>query len=630
MMGEQQSVMWGMPIDPKIGMRIDEIVEQIAEERPGAPAVRWMGRDLTYRQLVERATRLAEALMRAGAGHGDIVAVQLPRGFDLVCVLLAVLRLGAVYTVMPLDWPVARRQEVLALTRARMCVSNDADAFEFAQPMVSVERLLSGAPPFATANSGEQLAADPAFANLSEACCIFFTSGSSGIPKCTLAPHRGIIRVGKDPEAGFGPSTVFLQSSSMAWDLFAVELWGPLLNGGTTLLRASEQFSYDDLRDAVKDGANTAFLTPAVFNGAVSDDPGSLRGLDKIFTGGERASAEHVRRFLAMYPGSTISNIYGPVEATIWVTVQRMTSVADVGTDVPIGTPVPCTEIYLLDEAHHVVPVGEIGEIAIAGHGVALGYLGNPEETGKSFLTLPIGEAGAEVRVYLTGDFGRIDDRGLLRFHGRRDRQVKIQGVRVEPYEVERAVTGLPGVQAAAAVPIPVGAKQPDGLALVYATGRSAVPQPEDVRRAVADALPPAFVPRVIRQFDTLPLNGNSKIDQARAADLLRGSDLAGDGRGGRARTPLMTLLVELEALTGVRPSAGSDVVDLGLTSITALKLVGRVRQIHGVHLPMNVIFRRRTPEAIANWLAGQTTSPSSAGDRNDVPDDEREIADAR
>jgi len=605
---KQQSVISGPPLDTAVGCRIDEMVWQWAAQRPDAPAVRWLGQDLTYRQLVERADQIAGALADAGVGAGKVVAVQLPRCFDLVCVLLAVLRLGGIYTAMPLDWPIARRREVLTLTGARLCVSNDADAFESAPPMVSVERLLSS-PPVVIADREARPVADPASADLSSACCIFFTSGSTGVPKSAVAPHRGVIRVAKDPEAGFGPASVMLQSSSMAWDLFAVELWAPLLNGGTTLLRASERFSYDDLRDAVKAGANTACLTPTLFNGAVSDDPESLRGLETIFIGGERASAEHVRSFLRSYPGSTMFNIYGPVEATIWVSRYRITSAADVGTDVSIGTPVPWTQIYILNDAHQVAPVGEVGEIAAAGEGVALCYLGNPEETEERFVALPIGEDGANVRVYLTGDFGSIDDQGLLRFHGRRDRQVKIQGVRVEPHEVERVVAALAGVQAVVALPIPVGAQRPEGLAVVYATGQSAEPHPDDVRRAVADALPPVFVPRVIRRFDVLPLNANGKVDQVRATDLLSSADSAAAGQHERARTPLMTLLVELEALTGVAPSVKSDVVDLGLTSISALKLIGRLRAIHGLELPMNEIFRRRTPEAIASWLTEQTMS---------------------
>ncbi|MFD1051062.1 AMP-binding protein, partial [Kibdelosporangium lantanae] len=220
---------------------------------------------------------------------------------------------------------------------------------------------------------------------------MFFTSGSSGAPKCAVAPHRGVIRIVKDPEMCFDTTTVMLQSASMAWDLFALELWAPLLNGGTAVLRSSEHFSYDDLRLGVDAGVNTVFLTPTLFNSVVLDDIEALRGVRMVFIGGDRALPKPVETFLTRFPDSAVVNLYGPVEATIWVTRHLMTGVDDFDNDVPVGRPSPWTQIYLLDDDHEVVPVGEVGEIAAAGDGLALCYLGNPEETARRFRTLPIG-----------------------------------------------------------------------------------------------------------------------------------------------------------------------------------------------------------------------------------------------
>ncbi|HEY2793161.1 MAG TPA: AMP-binding protein, partial [Micromonosporaceae bacterium] len=585
--------------------RIDTIVRGWAERTPDAVAVRWSGTEFSYRQLVDEADRLADGLRAIGLRPCDVVAGQLPRTPDLVCLLLAVLQVGAIYTLMPLDWPTARRGEVLDLTGARICVSADADAFEAETPMVSLERLRLAEPGALPSRTAGRPALDEHLGDLSEACCVFFTSGSTGRPKCAVAPHRGVIRVAMDPESAFNSSTVLLQSASMAWDLFAFELWSPLLNGGTAVLRSSDYFSYDDLRLAIKDGVNTVFLTPTLFNGAVADDIEVLSGVRTVFIGGDRASAKSVETFLNRFPGSAVINLYGPVEATIWISRYRMTSIEDFDDDVPVGSPGVWTDVYLLDDDRNVVGLGEIGEIAAAGPGLAFGYLGNAEETAKRFRMLPLGPGGAEIRVYLTGDFGSIDDDGRLRFHGRRDRQVKIQSVRVEPHEVERVVGELPGVNAVVAMPIPVGAIQPDGIALIYATGQSSTPRPDEVREAVQATLPVAFVPRVIRQVDSLPLNAYEKLDQQRITKLIVEAAEERAGASGRPeRTPLMTLLLEIEALTGVPAAMDSDVVKLGLTSISGLKLINRMRAIHGIRLPMNVIFRSRTPEAIAQWIA--------------------------
>lgn len=593
---QSRSALIGGPVVTTAGERIEQIVAHHAAVRPESTAVRWGQEELSYRQLTARADEIARSLTAAGIGPSDVVGVQLPRCIDLVCVILGVLKAGAIYTLMPLDWPQDHRREVLERTGSRLCVSRAEDSFDCPQPMVTVDALTHDRVPEPAAAPGPGH-----LGNLDSACCVFFTSGSTGAPKCAVVPHMGVIRVVLAPVLGFGPSTVMLQSHSPAWDTFAIELWGPLLNGGVCVLRQSEYFSYDDVRHGVKTGVNTVFLTPSVFNGAVTDDPESLSGLDTVVLGGERASAGHIRAFLDRCPGARVFNIYGPVEATICVTVHRLTADDEISGDVPVGAPVPATGIHLLDEARRPVAKGEIGEIAISGDGVAFGYLGDPEGTAGHFPRLPLGEHGKMIQVYLTGDYGRVDDHGLLRFHGRRDRQVKILGTRIEPGKVEQVAGDLPGVTAAAALPIPSGSAEPDGLALIYAAKEQSGPEPDAVRDAIASALPAAFVPRVIHRVDALPTNANGKTDLAAVAGLVSALDTEAGTR--RERTPLMTLLIELEALTGVAASADSDVMDLGLRSITALKLIRRVNATHGIRVPMNVIFRSRTPEAIAEWI---------------------------
>ncbi|TDV49769.1 non-ribosomal peptide synthetase [Actinophytocola oryzae] len=582
----------GAALTPHPGRRIDEIVARRAEERPHLTAVRCGDETVSYRELVDRADRIAATLTAAGIGPSDVVAVQLPRDIDMVCVVLGVLRAGAIYTLMPLDWPVDRRRDVLARTGSRLCVTRPDDRFDAATPMTS-PRLLHAAPLDALPRAdGHELG------DLRDACCVFFTSGSTGQPKSAVAPHLGVIRVVFDPVLRFDRETVMLQAHSPAWDTFALELWGPLLHGGVTVLSESTYFSHDDLRAAVRLGVNTVFLTPTVFDDAVTGEPDCLAGLDTVVLGGERVSPAHLKAYLDRYPGATVFNIYGPVEATICVTVHHVTPDDDFGRDLPVGRPVPATSVHVVDASLVPVASGEVGEIVVAGDGIALGYLGDPAETATRFAVAPLGEHGADVRVYRTGDYGRIDAHGRLCFEGRRDRQVKILGLRVEPREVELAAMALDGVTSALAVPVPPEA--PDMLGLVYTAPDGT--GPEVVRQAVGAALPGPFVPKVIRRVDTLPRNANGKADLPAVAALL--STVA--ERAPVRVTPLTTVLAELTKLTGREATEDSDVIDLGLTSITALKLIGRINAVHGVRVPMRVVFRGRTPAAVAEWIAGR------------------------
>ena len=589
------SVLIGPELDEAADARVDELILRRALENPDAPAVRWRGRDLSYRDLVAEAELVAGGLRGIGAGRGEVVAVRLPRGPELIATLLGVLLLGATYTAIPPEWPAPRAADVLRRSNASVCVTDGSPLPQSQAAVVDREKLLAG--------TAQPLLAPHRPALPDGACCVFFTSGSTGIPKCVLSPHSGVARVAFDPRLGFGRDTVMAQSASLAWDGFTFEVWCPLVTGGCVVPRDSEFFSFDDIRTAVEQGVNTVFLTPTLFNATVTDDIEALRGLRAVMLGGEAVSVKHTGLALHHFPDLTVFNLYGPVEATMCLTGYRVSG-AETG-EIPIGTPLAATSVFLLDEHQRPVDVGERGEIAVAGAGVAFGYLGDEAETARRFRTLPLGPDGAEVRVYLTGDVGLCDDDGDIVFRGRQDRQVKVQGVRVEPGEVERVIGGVPGVGSVIVVPTPPGASSSTGLAALYTTSGPDVVDEQRIRSAVHAELPAAFVPNLLRRVAALPVTDTGKVDQRRVAALL-GSEHTPEPE---SESPLEVVLRHLTDLLGEKPAADADIFELGATSISALNLARRIGKHFGVKVPVSAVLRGRTPNAVTEYLEAKVAA---------------------
>jgi D-alanine--poly(phosphoribitol) ligase subunit 1 len=340
---------------------------------------------------------------------------------------------------------------------------------------------------------------------------VFFTSGTTGRPKAVLSPHRATQRLFTgDTFADFGPGQVMAQTAPAPWDAFAMEVWGMLTTGGTCVLPEDDRLLPDDLRDLVTEaGVNQLWLTSSLFNLFVDEDIDSFVGVRRVITGGERLSVDHVRRFLTRHPDIALVNGYGPVESCVFATTHAVT-LADcqLPDGIPIGRPVPGTEVYVL---HGDVPAeqGRTGEICVVGDGLALRYL--DEDAPASFVTMTL--ADHPVLVYRTGDLGRFDEHGVLRFAGRADRQVKVAGHRIEPADIESVVRALPGVRDCAVLPVP----GPDGdyerLAMFY-TADPTAQDPTALRQLLTAALPAYQVPGMIRNLAELPRTSNGKLDR--------------------------------------------------------------------------------------------------------------------
>ncbi|MFD3485981.1 amino acid adenylation domain-containing protein [Streptomyces sp. NPDC058665] len=528
---------------------IHEAVAQQARLRPDATALVFGRRRVSYRTLDLAAEAYAAELGRLGVGPGRPVPVLLPRSPQLVAVLLAVLKRGAAYAALDHKLPADRLRTVLGMVAPPVVVApspgahvlpavDDDDRTVWRPPAEELTEAAERAPaarrPSHAPHAPDSVDASDAADDGAAPATVFFTSGTTGTPKGVLSPHRATTRLfGPDSFADFGPGRVMSQAAPVSWDALTLELWSMLTTGGTVVLVDGDYFLPDDLAELVEStGLDTIWLTAALFNLFVDEDPDCFTGLRQVFTGGERLSAPHIRAFLARHPGITLVNGYGPVECCVFVTTHRIRPAdceAEYG--IPLGTAVPGTAIHVLD-GDREVPPGTLGEICVSGDGLADGYLGNERATRESFTTFDPGTGPR--RIYRTGDLGRLDGEGVLHFHGRADRQIKISGHRVEPAETEAAALRLPGIRECAVVPVagrsgayerlamfyteePYGGTDAKGDADTAVDGSDA--EPEAVRKALAAVLPRAQVPDEVRRIGSFPRTPNGKIDIAALLD---------------------------------------------------------------------------------------------------------------
>ncbi|MEV8478007.1 amino acid adenylation domain-containing protein [Streptomyces sp. NPDC051173] len=591
--------------------------EAQAARTPEATAVTYEGTALSYAELNARANRLARFLVERGAGPGRIVALALPRSLELTVGLLAVLKSGAAYLPLDPGYPAERIRAVaedaapaLLVTDAQVAAGlpeTGATAVVLGDEATDRELAALASTDLTDADRSAPLTpADTAY--------IIHTSGSTGRPKGVVIPHSNVIRLFETSAAhfAFGPDDVWTLFHSYAFDFSVWEFWGPLLHGGRlvvvphTTTRAPGEF----LELLRREGVTVLNQTPSAFQQLIQADlaagaDGGPLALRYVVFGGEALEPAHLRPWLERHGDEApeLINMYGITETTVHVTYQRITRriIEDGRARSVIGTALPDLRVYVLDHCLQPVPPGWVGEMYVAGPGLARGYLGRPALTAERFVADPFGRAGE--RMYRTGDLARRSADGTLEYAGRSDQQVKIRGFRIEPGEIEAALAAHPSVALAAVV-----ARQTDGAAdrmlvgyAVPAPGHT--PDPAQLRAHLAQLLPEHMVPSACVVLDELPLTANGKLD----AKSLPAPDFAA-AAGGRAPVSAAQALVcrlyeELLRLPEGTVGADDNFFDLGGQSLLATRLLTRLRAATGAEVPMAAVFTTPTPAGIAAHL---------------------------
>ncbi|SAK44385.1 non-ribosomal peptide synthetase [Caballeronia pedi] len=554
---------------------------QIVERQPDAIALRSGERALTYRELDRMSNRLAHRLRAHGVARETRVAVDMARSLELIVATLAILKAGGCYLPLYRGQPPERRQRMLDDTRTAL-VLHDAGLSTGDWPVAALH--IDSA--MLAEGDDRPVGIDIAPQSLVN---IMYTSGSSGLPKGIELTHAGIVDMAMDL-LDFPPQCVLFQSS-YAFDASSYEIWSALLRGDQLVVAACEQLTPADLRrEIATHGAGNLLLTTSLFNLLVTEDLECLSGLRTILTGGDTASVASFQRVLLRFPEITLLNCYGPTETSVFVTSFRATPDRRLRHPVPIGAPRASARILVLDDFLNVCPIGVAGDLYIAGDVLARGYVGLTGITAERFVADPYGPPGA--RMYRTGDLARWNEAGELEFAGRADQQVKVRGLRVEPGEIETALSEQPSIRACAVL------AQQDGaasrlIAYVVVDGQY---DESHVRAALRQRLPDYMMPVGFVRLDRLPITRNGKLDRKALPAFQARTSATREPATPREAT-LTKLFADVLGLASV--GADDGFFALGGDSILSIQLVSRARKAGLVLTPADV-FREKTPAALA------------------------------
>jgi amino acid adenylation domain-containing protein/non-ribosomal peptide synthase protein (TIGR01720 family) len=485
---------------------------------PDAVAASCGGATLSYQELNERANWLAHALIAEGVGPDSVIAVLDERGLDFLVMMLAIFKAGGGY--LPLDpaHPDGRIGQVLTESGVNLLLAGAASR-DRAKTLIAglagrMPRLLDLAALEASESRHDNPPRRHAPANLA---FVIYTSGSTGKPKGALVEHQGMFNnlITKVPALGLTSEDVIAQTASQCFDISVWQFLTALVLGARVEI-FPDAISRDPLRlseEIALRGVTILEAVPSMIRALLdaSETGEALAGLRWLLPCGEAFAPELCRSFMERHPKVRLLNAYGPVECSDDVSYYPIeTPPAGNDLSVPIGRPVDNTRLYLLNRWLEPVPVGVAGEICVGGVQVGRGYLNRPDLTAERFVPDPFGGSGD--RLYRTGDLGRYREDGVIEFLGRVDHQVKIRGHRIEPGEVEAALTTHPRVHAAAVVARPAG---PGIHRLVaYVVGVEGPADPDALRQHLRATLPDYMIPSAFVTLEALPLTPNGKIDR--------------------------------------------------------------------------------------------------------------------
>jgi amino acid adenylation domain-containing protein/non-ribosomal peptide synthase protein (TIGR01720 family) len=541
---------WNASAEDVPQLTVPELFARRVTENPDAPALIFEGTELSYAELDRRSNRLARLLISQDVGPESFVAVALPRSIDMVVTVLAVHKAGGAYLPIDPTYPADRIAYMLEDCAPVLTISTPLDASAFDDAPLTPR------------------------AGLTNSAYVIYTSGSTGRPKGVVVTHAGVASLLTQQMRAFevGAGSRVLQFAALSFDAAAWELCMSLLSGACLVVAPPERVMPGDTMAALVAEAGVTHVTlPPTALSVLPDLP----SVTTLVVAGEACPPALTGQWSQ---GRRMINAYGPTETTVCATMSAPVHGEVVA---PIGRPIVNAQVYVLDAALNPVAPGVVGELYVAGAGLARGYLHRSALTSERFVANPFGAPGT--RMYRTGDLARWTPAGELEYIGRADHQVKVRGFRIELGEIENVLEHQDGVERATVI-------VRDGKIVAYVVG-------EVDQEAVKEVLPEYMVPAAHVRLDALPLLPNGKIDRK----ALPAPDYTADSSGVAARTPREELLAGLfaEVLGVPAVSVDDGFFHLGGDSILSIQLVARARAA-GLVVTAKDVFQHQTVEALA------------------------------
>ncbi len=595
--------------------RIHQRFETQVTESPDHIAIVFEDRYLTYAELNMRANRVAHYLQRHGVGHDVVVGLCLNRSLDMIIGLLGILKAGGAYLALDATLPIDRIKYMLQVAHAPFMVTQKEWR----------EKLSTTCLPFLSLDSDWEVVARESHNNPNAQTCsknlayILFTSGSTGKPKGVAVEHRQLLHYvdGVLDRLALPPESTFATLSPLTADLGHTMLYPSLSIGGTLHILSEEQ-----VNDAIalaryfqRHHPDCLKIVPSHLDALLAhQQSGVVLPHLRLVVGGESCHWSLVKTVQTLMPECQVINHYGPTETTVGVATHRVEHgdhSPHAPSGVPIGRPLPNTQIYLLDNHFQPVPIGVSGQLFVSGHGVTRGYASQPSLTAERFLPNPFA-TDPGTRMYRTGDLARYDPEGTLDFLGRADHQVKIRGYRIELDEIEMTIRDHPAVQEAAVIIDTMTFHDPRLVAYIV-TRQSFSLSHRELQYFLNESLPSYMVPNTFMFLQVLPRTANGKIDRQALPSLNLSAPTCAHAvvaPRNMIEEGLVKILKEILRLEQV--SIHQNFLELGGNSLSAIKLIAEIKARLNLDLQFRDLFDHPTVAGIAEKLIGQHHNYSS------------------
>ena len=579
-----------------------QLIEVQVERTPNAVALTMGQERITYRELNSRSNRLAHFLCSLGAGPGRIVGVYLDRSFDSVVALLAILKCGAIYLPLDPKYPKDRLEFMIEDSAIALLVAHSSR--QESLPATSARVLLLD-------RERESIAA--ASADNLDVCLgpeqvayVIYTSGSTGKPKGVMIAQSALVNflVAMRKTPGVRESDILLSVTPTSFDISLLEYLVPLTAGAQIVMATTEQAGDGrELQRLLEQFAVTLMqATPATWRMLLENNWEGKSDL-RILCGGEALTLDLARQLLPR--SRELWNMYGPTEATVWSSVDRVLSPDRIS----LGEPIPNLRYYVLDEHQKPVAAGTPGELWIGGTGIANGYLNRPELTAERFVVNPSADSeNPAARLYRTGDEVRYRPDGSLEFLGRLDHQVKLHGFRIELGEIECALVAIDGIAQAV---VTVREDRPgDKRMVAYYTGRRII-NASALIESLKTSLPDYMIPSAFVPLERFPLTPNSKVDRkALPAPENKRPLLAQDFIAPRTQVEKQLASLWCELLQLEEIGIDDSFFELGGNSLAAVRMVRQFHARFGREIPAVEVFQHPTIAKLAELLEGNKGAP--------------------
>ncbi|MFV9647238.1 non-ribosomal peptide synthetase [Pseudomonas citrulli] len=588
-----------------------ELFEAQVSAHPQRIAARCLDRQWTYDELNRRSNGLGHALIAAGVGLDQPVALLAERNLDLLGMIIGSFKAGAGYLPLDPGLPSQRLSRIIDLSRTPLLVCTEAcreQAIELLDG-VDCQLLVWEDVPARGENPGIYSGPD----NLAY---VIYTSGSTGLPKGVMVEQRGMLnnQLSKVPYMDLTPADVIAQTASQSFDISVWQfLAAPLFGARVDIVPNSIAHDPQGLLAHVQaHGITVLESVPSLIQGMLAQDRISLDGLRWMLPTGEAMPPELAHQWLLRYPEIGLVNAYGPAECSDDVAFFRVDLASTRGTYLPIGTPTDNNRLYVVDGALELVPQGAVGELCVAGTGVGRGYVSDPLRTAQVFVPNPFGAPGE--RLYRTGDLARRRSDGVLEYVGRIDHQVKIRGYRIELGEIEARLHEQPLVRdAAVGVQEGVNGKHLVGYLVAADERLNPGERLDRIKQRLRAELPEYMVPLHWLWLERLPLNANGKLDRKALPELEIGQLHSQDYLAPRNELENTLAAIWAEVLKVDRVGVQDNFFELGGHSLLATQIASRVQKTLQRDVPLRAMFECSTVAELAEYIEGLAANEISA-----------------